>query len=155
MRRARPGARPRAQRRRRCRARPLRGRAALQARGNGRGARRSRARAHRRCRAPRPPAARHLSWPPDPERRARRHPGGGGGGGGGGGRGGTATVNTRHHQAIRDVAPALRATAWAPDGVIEGVERRDASAPWTLAVQWHPEDDPDAAIFASFAEAIP
>lgn len=69
--------------------------------------------------------------------------------------GGTATVNTRHHQAIRDVAPALRATAWAPDGVIEGVERRDASAPWTLAVQWHPEDDPDAAIFASFAEAIP
>ena len=75
--------------------------------------------------------------------------------GGTGGTGGTATVNTRHHQAIRDVAPALRATAWAPDGVIEGVELRDASAPWMLAVQWHPEDDPDAAIFASFAEAIP
>ena len=65
-----------------------------------------------------------------------------------------ATVNTRHHQAIRDVAPALRATAWAPDGLIEGVERRDASAPWTLAVQWHPEDDLETAVFGSFAEAI-
>ncbi|HYL20294.1 MAG TPA: gamma-glutamyl-gamma-aminobutyrate hydrolase family protein [Gemmatimonadales bacterium] len=68
--------------------------------------------------------------------------------------GDTALVNTRHHQAIRDVAPALRATAWAPDGLIEGVERRDASAPWTLAVQWHPEDDMEAAVFGTFAEAI-
>jgi putative glutamine amidotransferase len=69
--------------------------------------------------------------------------------------GGTATVNTRHHQAIRDVAPALRATAWAADGVIEGVERRDSGKPWTLAVQWHPEDDLETAVFESFAEAIP
>jgi putative glutamine amidotransferase len=67
---------------------------------------------------------------------------------------GTVMVNTRHHQAIRDVAPALRATAWAADGVIEGVERRDAGAPWTLAVQWHPEDDLETAVFRSFAEAI-
>ena len=66
----------------------------------------------------------------------------------------TATVNTRHHQAIREVAPALRATAWAADGVIEGVERRDAGAPWTLAVQWHPEDDLETAVFSCFAEAI-
>lgn len=72
-----------------------------------------------------------------------------------GGVGGTATVNTRHHQAIRDMAPALRATAWAADGVIEGVERRDSGAPWTLAVQWHPEDDLETAVFESFAEAIP
>lgn len=77
-----------------------------------------------------------------------------GGRGGRGGRGRTALVNTRHHQAIRDVAPVLRATAWAPDGLIEGVERRDASAPWTLAVQWHPEDDLETAVFGSFAEAI-
>ncbi len=68
--------------------------------------------------------------------------------------GGTALVNTRHHQAIRDVAPALRPTAWAPDGLIEGIERRDASAPWTLGVQWHPEDDLETAVFGSFAEAI-
>ncbi len=65
-----------------------------------------------------------------------------------------ATVNTRHHQAIRDLAPGLRATAWAEDGVIEGVERRDGDAPWTLGVQWHPEDDVEDGLFQAFAEAI-
>jgi len=65
-----------------------------------------------------------------------------------------ASVNSRHHQAIRDVAPALRATAWAEDGVIEGVERRDGAASWTLAVQWHPEDDTEDALFRGFAQAI-
>lgn len=66
----------------------------------------------------------------------------------------TASVNSRHHQAIRDLAPGLRATAWADDGVIEGVERRDGAAPWTLAVQWHPEDDVEGALFRGFAQAI-
>jgi len=42
-----------------------------------------------------------------------------------------------HHQAIRQPAPTLRPVAWAPDGVIEGVEMPDH--PWLLAVQWHPE----------------
>jgi putative glutamine amidotransferase len=65
-----------------------------------------------------------------------------------------ATVNTRHHQAIRELAPALRPTGWAQDGVIEGVERKDPAAPWTLAVQWHPEDDVEGALFRGFAEAI-
>ena len=64
------------------------------------------------------------------------------------------SVNTRHHQAIRDVAPALRANAWAEDGVIEGAERKDPGAPWALAVQWHPEDDVENARFRGFAEAI-
>jgi len=64
------------------------------------------------------------------------------------------SVNSRHHQAIRDLAPALRATAWAEDGVIEGAERRDPRAPWTLAVQWHPEDDVESALFRGFAAAI-
>ena len=63
-------------------------------------------------------------------------------------------MNSRHHQAIRDVAPALRATAWAEDGVIEGAERKDPRAPWALAVQWHPEDDVEDALFRGFAEAI-
>jgi len=67
----------------------------------------------------------------------------------------TAMVNTRHHQAIRDLAPGLRATAWTADGVIESVEPRDMNAPWTLAVQWHPEEDLDEAVFGSFAEALP
>jgi putative glutamine amidotransferase len=63
------------------------------------------------------------------------------------------SVNSRHHQAIRDVAQGLRASAWAPDGVVEAVEGTDASR-WTLAVQWHPEDDGDGALFRGFAEAI-
>jgi putative glutamine amidotransferase len=67
---------------------------------------------------------------------------------------GNAKVNTRHHQAIRDLAPALRATAWAEDGVIEGAERNDPAAPWTLAVQWHPEEDVEDALFQGFADAI-
>jgi putative glutamine amidotransferase len=66
-----------------------------------------------------------------------------------------ASVNSRHHQAIRELAPTLRATAWAEDGVIEGVERVDRAAPWTLAVQWHPEDDTEEALFRGFAQAIP
>ena len=64
------------------------------------------------------------------------------------------TVNTRHHQAIRDLAPTLRATAWADDGVIEGAERKQRGAAWTLAVQWHPEDDMEGALFRGFAQAI-
>ena len=65
-----------------------------------------------------------------------------------------ATVNSRHHQAIRDLAPGLRAVAWAEDGVIEAVEAADAAAPWTLAVQWHPEDLTERALFDGFARAV-
>jgi putative glutamine amidotransferase len=67
---------------------------------------------------------------------------------------GEASVNTRHHQAIREIAPALRATAWAEDGVIEGVERKDPGGPLVLAAQWHPEEDVEEALFRGFAEAI-
>ncbi len=63
-------------------------------------------------------------------------------------------VNSRHHQAVRDLAPGLRATAWAGDGVIEGAEPRDGDEPWTLAVQWHPEDDVEDALFRGFAQAL-
>lgn len=61
-------------------------------------------------------------------------------------------VISRHHQAIRDLAPGLRATAWASDDVIEGVER--GRGPWMLAVQWHPEDDVEVGLFERFAEAV-
>ena len=47
-------------------------------------------------------------------------------------------VNSRHHQAVRRLGRGLRAVAWAPDGVVEGVESVDH--PWLLAVQFHPED---------------
>ena len=46
-------------------------------------------------------------------------------------------VNTIHHQAIDRVGRGLRAVAWAPDGVIEAVERSDGAP--IVAVQWHPE----------------
>jgi len=47
-------------------------------------------------------------------------------------------VNSRHHQAIRQVAPGFIVSATAPDGVIEGIE--DPKAPFCLGVQWHPEN---------------
>ncbi|MDW8325024.1 MAG: gamma-glutamyl-gamma-aminobutyrate hydrolase family protein [Anaerolineales bacterium] len=47
-------------------------------------------------------------------------------------------VNSRHHQAIKAVAPQLRVVARAPDGVIEGIEKPDH--PFALGVQWHPEN---------------
>jgi len=66
---------------------------------------------------------------------------------------GTKSVISRHHQAIRDLAPGLRATAWAPDGIIEAAERANGGS-WTLAVQWHPEDDVEVGLFERFAEAV-
>ena len=47
--------------------------------------------------------------------------------------------NSCHHQAIKDLAGPLRAVARSADGVIEGVEYRDLSERWILAVQWHAE----------------
>jgi putative glutamine amidotransferase len=66
----------------------------------------------------------------------------------------STTVNSRHHQAIRDLAPGLKAVAWADDGVIEGAEPTDPSAPWMVAVQWHPEDLTERALFDGFARAV-
>ncbi len=65
-----------------------------------------------------------------------------------------ASVNSRHHQAIRDLAPGLTAVAWADDGVIEGAEPTDAKEPWMVAVQWHPEDLTERALFDGFARAV-
>ncbi|HMD35223.1 MAG TPA: gamma-glutamyl-gamma-aminobutyrate hydrolase family protein [Vicinamibacterales bacterium] len=47
-------------------------------------------------------------------------------------------VNSRHHQAVKDVAKGFKVTATAPDGVIEAIE--DPSARFCLGVQWHPEN---------------
>ena len=47
-------------------------------------------------------------------------------------------VNSRHHQALKDLGTGLVASATAPDGVIEAVE--DPSRRFCLGVQWHPEN---------------
>ena len=47
-------------------------------------------------------------------------------------------VNSRHHQAVKDVAPGFKVTATAPDGVVEAIE--DPAAKFCLGVQWHPEN---------------
>jgi putative glutamine amidotransferase len=46
-------------------------------------------------------------------------------------------VNSMHHQGIEILAPGLKATAYAPDGLIEAFEI--PGYPFGLAVQWHPE----------------
>jgi putative glutamine amidotransferase len=70
-----------------------------------------------------------------------------------------ATVNSFHHQSVREVAAGMRVTARSPDGVIEGMEStRDDW--WVMAVQWHPEDltdspEPwDRGLFKAFATQI-
>ena len=52
-------------------------------------------------------------------------------------------VNSRHHQAVKGLAPGLEVTAWTADGVVEAVE-----CAWYPAagVQFHPED------FVAFAD---
>ncbi|MDM8182760.1 gamma-glutamyl-gamma-aminobutyrate hydrolase family protein [Enterococcus cecorum] len=50
---------------------------------------------------------------------------------------GELSVNSRHHQAIKDLAPDLVAMAQATDGLIEAVYHPDYLFVW--AVQWHPE----------------
>ncbi|MGH7499764.1 MAG: gamma-glutamyl-gamma-aminobutyrate hydrolase family protein [Gemmatimonadales bacterium] len=67
------------------------------------------------------------------------------------------TVNSFHHQAIRDLPKALIATGWSDDGLIEAVET-GPGAPWLLAVQWHPEEmyrepaAPERGLFSALVE---
>ncbi len=49
-----------------------------------------------------------------------------------------AFVNSRHHQAVKGLAPGLVALAASPDDLVEAFAR-DAG-PFLAAVQWHPEN---------------
>lgn len=64
-------------------------------------------------------------------------------------------VNSLHHQALRVIAPGLRVTARAPDGIVEAVEA--PAHPFGVAVQWHPECLPAMPemrrLFENFVEA--
>ena len=48
------------------------------------------------------------------------------------------TVNSLHHQGIRQLGSGLRAEAHAPDGLVEAISVPGAPR-FALAVQWHPE----------------
>ena len=65
-------------------------------------------------------------------------------------------VNSYHHQAVKDLAPALEAMAISEDSLVEAV--RDPACSFLWAFQWHPEfsyqvDEPSRKIFAAFVEA--
>ena len=68
----------------------------------------------------------------------------------------TVLVNSMHHQGIKRLAPTLVANAFAPDGLIEGVE--STGDDFVFGVQWHPEDLADSdpimrSLFDEFIEA--
>lgn len=69
-------------------------------------------------------------------------------------------INSFHHQAVKDLAPGLAATARSDDGLVEGVEATEHD--WVVGVQWHPErgeadapdHDPDIRIMEAFARQV-
>ena len=64
-------------------------------------------------------------------------------------------VNSFHHQAADRLGSGLRAVAWSPDGVVEGIE--DPERDFMVGVQWHAEGilarPEQAALFAAFIDA--
>ncbi len=65
-------------------------------------------------------------------------------------------VNSMHHQGIKNLPQNLVANAFAPDGLIEGVEAKEDE--FVVGVQWHPEDladkDPQMRkLFDAFVDA--
>lgn len=50
----------------------------------------------------------------------------------------TYLVNSYHHQALKELAPSLKASAFSPDGLVEGIESLNKDVR-LFGVQWHPE----------------
>ena len=46
-------------------------------------------------------------------------------------------INSYHHQSVKEPAAGFQATAFAKDGIIEGIEKDNHR--FTIGVQWHPE----------------
>jgi putative glutamine amidotransferase len=51
-------------------------------------------------------------------------------------------VNSFHHQVVDRLGVGLKAVAWSPDGLVEGLESTNHF--WLVCVQYHPEDLVDA-----------
>jgi putative glutamine amidotransferase len=50
------------------------------------------------------------------------------------------TINSAHHQALKEIAPPLKVTSFSPDGIPESTEWKEPQGkPFLLCVQWHPE----------------
>jgi putative glutamine amidotransferase len=65
-------------------------------------------------------------------------------------------VNSMHHQGIKQLGRGLSPTAYAPDGLVEGIESPNGH--FLLGVQWHPEalaerDHRMNRLFTAFVEA--
>jgi len=60
-------------------------------------------------------------------------------------------VPTYHHQGVDAIGAGLVASAWATDGTVEAVE--DPELPFCVAVQWHPEEGDDDALFHALVAA--
>lgn len=61
-----------------------------------------------------------------------------------------AEVSSSHRQGVADVAPTFSASAWAPDGLVEAIERDNL-----IGVEWHPEADASGpAIYARFIARV-
>jgi putative glutamine amidotransferase len=56
-----------------------------------------------------------------------------------------------HHQAPDHIGTGLLASAWAEDGIVEGVE--DPDRRFLVAVQWHPEVGEDPTLFDALVAA--
>lgn len=70
-------------------------------------------------------------------------------------------VNSRHHQAIKELGRDLRAVAWSPDDLVEAIElspRAEGAAWWLRGVQWHPENliaiPEQLALWRDFAQVV-
>lgn len=67
------------------------------------------------------------------------------------------SVNSYHHQGVKELSPKLDAMAYSTDGLVEAVYAPEKKYIW--AVQWHPEfsflkDSNSRIIFQSFVESM-
>jgi putative glutamine amidotransferase len=65
---------------------------------------------------------------------------------------GLIKVNSLHHQGVNRIAPGLKISALAPDGLVEAFEL--VNYPFGLAVQWHPEELQESASMRSLFQAF-